>query len=108
MLLMAKVAETHRKQFQRGKRAWKSQDATQPHTAFPMAASLQTLSVSMVTIAAMERGGCGKMGWVGSRWSGEVRERHLLDCDILTNGLSRQAVMKTLSALHCLLQRVCV
>lgn len=59
-----------------------SQDDTHPHTGIHMAPSLQTLSVSMVTGAAMKRGGCGRKRWVGGGWSVGFSERHLLDCDV--------------------------
>lgn len=61
--------------------------------------------------AVTERGARRRMRWAGGRWSGSVREKRSLHCDMLTtNSLSRPTVMRTFSKLHsgvctCLCER---
>lgn len=58
--------------------------------------------------AVTERGARRRLRWAGGRWSGSVREKRSLHCDMLTtNSLSRPTVMRTFSKLHSVCTSLC-
>lgn len=58
--------------------------------------------------AVTGRGARRRLRWAGGRWSGSVREKRSLHCDMLTtNSLSRPTVMRTFSKLHSVCTSLC-
>lgn len=82
---------------------------TSPHAIQTTLASTWQNSFCFHSNSAVTgRGARRRLRWAGGRWSGSVREKRSLHCDMLTtNSLSRPTVMRTFSKLHSVCTSLC-